>query len=182
MNNINTFEEKFEIACNICGKTKTYKTKKTYLKCKNKPCKSCSNSIKNGGKGNVHSFEGLKKCIKCGELKSLESFHYYTKINRYHSLCSECKKETFKKYQKEVGRFARYGITKSDYEKMFEQQKGQCFICEGNFSVLYIDHSHTTGSVRKLLCRDCNTALGLLKENKKTINNLIKYVENYGNI
>ena len=182
MNTTNSVENILSVDCPVCGKLKTYKTIKGYNKCKTKPCKSCANSLKNGGDGNIHPFDGLKKCIKCDEVKSVDFFHRYKKTNRYHSLCMECKKQAFRNYQKEFGRFARHGITKNDYEEMYKEQNGECFTCGVNYDVLYIDHNHTTGLVRKLLCRDCNSALGLLKENKKTINNLIKYLENYGNI
>jgi hypothetical protein len=63
--------------------------------------------------------------------------------------------------------------------KNMELQSGKCFICENDYDVLYIDHNHDTGIIRKLLCRDCNSALGLIKENKKTINNMKKYIEEH---
>ena len=175
-------ENTLSVDCPICGKLKTYKTINGFNKCKNKPCKSCSNSIKNGGSGNIHAVGDEKKCIKCNEIKSLEFFHYYKKNNRYHSLCSDCKKQRFRTYQKEFGRFNRHGITKEVYEEMVKQQNNKCFTCEEKYDVLYIDHNHSTGTIRKLLCRNCNSALGLLKENINTIKNLKKYVENYGNI
>jgi len=165
--------------CNICGEEKTYKTLQSYNKCKDAPCKSCSNSIKNGGSGNVKVIDGNKKCISCGEIKSVSEFHFYKNRNKYHSLCFICKKEKFKEYQKNTGRFKRYGITKEKYDEMVLVQNNKCYICENHQEVLYIDHNHITGEIRKLLCRDCNSALGLLKENKKTINNMKKYIENY---
>lgn len=67
-----------------------------------------------------------------------------------------------------------------------EYEKG-CFSC-GSKEDLTIDHDHTccpsySGScgkcIRGVLCRKCNFALGLLKDNKNTLSNLIKYLENY---
>lgn len=176
MENLLSLKKSF---CPICQKEKIYKTKSGYNKHKNSPCKSCSNSIKNGGTGNVRPIEGSKKCICCKELKPLSEFYEYKNKNRYHSLCNECKKEKFKQYQKNFGRFKRHGITKIVYNEMYDKQNGKCYICENTYDNLYIDHNHNTGEVRKLLCRDCNSALGLIKENKKTINNMKKYIESY---
>ena len=41
---------------------------------------------------------------------------------------------------------------------------------------LYIDHDHETGKVRGLLCLQCNTALGLLKDNPKVLKKALKYL------
>jgi len=174
--------QKIELAyCPICGCEKRYKTIQGYNRHKNSPCKSCSNSIKNGGSGNVAPVSGNKKCAHCNEIKVLSDFYKYKNKDkiRYHSICDNCKKEVFKKYQKNTGRFKKHGITKEIYDKMMELQSGKCFICENDYDVLYIDHNHDTSIIRKLLCRDCNSALGLIKENKKTINNMKKYIEEH---
>ncbi|AFK13461.1 endonuclease VII [Yersinia phage YpP-G] len=78
-----------------------------------------------------------------------------------------------------------YGITLDDYEEMLESQKGLCKICgtEGfamNPKVhkikLVVDHCHTKGNVRGLLCHNCNRALGLLKDNVKSLQAAIEYL------
>jgi hypothetical protein len=166
--------------CKICGVLKSYKTKQAFLKYKDSSCKSCANSIKNGGCGNVRATNGNKTCIECKITKQLSEFHFYKNKNYYHSLCFDCKKEKFRNYQKTIGRFNRHGITKAIYDSMYLEQTGKCFTCEQPFDVLYIDHNHKTNKIRKLLCRDCNSALGLLKENINTINNLKNYIKNYG--
>jgi hypothetical protein len=63
----------------------------------------------------------------------------------------------------------KYGLTEDDYFEMFEQQEGRCAICgkEPGSTMgvdrnrLVIDHSHTTGKVRALLCDYCNRGLGI---------------------
>jgi hypothetical protein len=55
-----------------------------------------------------------------------------------------------------------YGISLEDYNAMLMQQNGACAICKKKPNkVLCVDHCHTTGVVRGLLCRKCNLALGL---------------------
>ncbi len=58
------------------------------------------------------------------------------------------------------------GFTPEDYHARFTAQRGVCAICgkptpQGCLSV---DHDHTTGSVRGLLCRGCNGSLGWLEK------------------
>lgn len=45
---------------------------------------------------------------------------------------------------------------------------------------LSVDHCHTTGKIRGLLCSNCNTALGLLKENISIMENLMTYIKETG--
>lgn len=57
-----------------------------------------------------------------------------------------------------------YGITTADYDRMLAEQGGCCAIC-GTAEVgaarryFHVDHDHTTGRVRGLLCVKCNTSL-----------------------
>lgn len=66
-----------------------------------------------------------------------------------------------------------FGITLSDYEAILDAQNYRCAICGTtecatgkNFAV---DHNHTTGQVRGLLCKKCNTGLGLFGDSPETI-------------
>ncbi len=63
-----------------------------------------------------------------------------------------------------------YGLTPEDYNRMLVEQGGHCAACERTpdnekHGVLHVDHDHTTGAVRGLLCHRCNTAYGLIAEN-----------------
>jgi hypothetical protein len=72
---------------------------------------------------------------------------------------------------------SRYGITLEDYEEMVIKQNGICAICGViKKSKLHIDHNHTTGEVRGLLCGSCNRALGLMKDNTEFLLKAIKYL------
>lgn len=77
-----------------------------------------------------------------------------------------------------------YGITHDDYLGMLEEQNYKCACCgvdnkDSGIKGLVVDHNHTTGAIRELLCSACNTALGLLKEDIDIINNLLKYIRKH---
>jgi hypothetical protein len=68
----------------------------------------------------------------------------------------------------------RYGINAEDYDRMFDQQGGCCAICAGSESRaksehFHVDHCHSTGRVRALLCGPCNTKLGWYEANRAGI-------------
>jgi hypothetical protein len=76
-----------------------------------------------------------------------------------------------------------YGISKAQYDEMLASQGGNCGIC-GNDpkETLCVDHCHSTGKVRALLCRSCNTGLGCFKDNSQLLLAAIKYLEeSHGN-
>lgn len=65
----------------------------------------------------------------------------------------------------------RYGMTQDDYESMLRDQDGACAICTNvqdertqKQRLFMIDHCHTHGHVRGLLCISCNTRLGGLED------------------
>jgi len=75
-----------------------------------------------------------------------------------------------------------YGIGLDDYNKMLEDQGGKCAICNtsepghgGNR--FCIDHCHTTGKVRGLLCMPCNVSIGHLKDNVQLLEKALNYVK-----
>lgn len=53
----------------------------------------------------------------------------------------------------------KYGLTVADYRARLERQDGRCLICDQK-TALVIDHSHSSGKVRGLLCLFCNSGLG----------------------
>lgn len=75
-----------------------------------------------------------------------------------------------------------YNITLEEYNAMFIKQEECCLGCKQHRSILKrdlcVDHCHVTGKVRGLLCDSCNKALGLIKDNKDTLLNLITYLNN----
>ena len=73
-----------------------------------------------------------------------------------------------------------------DYCRIFSEQKGVCAICgidpehvvgPEKHKKLHVDHNHTNGKVRGLLCNGCNRALGLIGENISTARKIVEYLE-----
>jgi hypothetical protein len=79
----------------------------------------------------------------------------------------------------------KYGISYSQYDTMCQKQHNVCATCfqpELNFETLCVDHNHKTGMVRKLLCHNCNSALGMIGENIETLQNMILYIKEHSNV
>ena len=135
-----------------------------------------------------------KICRTCHALKPLEEYHKQktTKDGR-ESQCKTCRNEQIAKTRKlrysKSAKFREskrseslrklYGITIDDYEEMFKRQGGVCAICRqpetGNIRMA-VDHCHASGKVRGLLCKNCNTALGNLKDSIEILTNAITYL------
>jgi hypothetical protein len=78
-----------------------------------------------------------------------------------------------------------YKMTLEEYQKIFKDQNGKCAICqeigfamrENQRQLVVIDHCHSSGKVRGLLCHNCNRALGLFKDKINNLENAIRYLE-----
>jgi hypothetical protein len=68
-----------------------------------------------------------------------------------------------------------YGISLDERDAMEREQDGKCAICREK-KKLVVDHCHTTGKVRGLLCGSCNKALGFLKDDSERIARLLDYL------
>jgi hypothetical protein len=76
----------------------------------------------------------------------------------------------------------KYGITHAEYEALLKAQNGTCALCprtetSTKYGVLVVDHDHTSGRVRGLLCDPCNHALGILGDNEAGLLKAISYVK-----
>lgn len=75
-----------------------------------------------------------------------------------------------------------YGITLNDYERMFMEQSGKCAICKSSSpkrkdaKKLFIDHDHSNGKVRGLLCHRCNLAVGWMEDDPIRESSIIDYL------
>jgi len=56
-------------------------------------------------------------------------------------------------------------------------QNGKCAICDLEKSPLCLDHCHTTGKVRGLLCRNCNGVLGRFGDDIKRFETAALYLK-----
>jgi hypothetical protein len=72
-----------------------------------------------------------------------------------------------------------YGLTPEQYEAMKKAQRGRCAICNRETDKLVIDHNHDTGTVRSLLCNNCNLAIGHLREDVATAEAVAYYLRRH---
>lgn len=86
---------------------------------------------------------------------------------------------------------SRYGITVQDYEAMSIAQNHLCAICklpetkmrkDGTPSILAVDHNHTTGKVRGLLCVGCNHMLGNIENRSVSLDAIAEYIKQYNEV
>ncbi len=70
----------------------------------------------------------------------------------------------------------KYGLELEDHGAIFRAQGGACAICECTDRKLVVDHDHKTGEVRGLLCSQCNSAIGLLRDDAEVIVAAAMYV------
>lgn len=84
---------------------------------------------------------------------------------------------------KRYGRWLKrtYGITYEDYNQMLALQEHSCKICHskdaGGRGRFHVDHCHTKGHIRGLLCAMCNLLLGKAKDNPSILLSAVKYLE-----
>jgi len=108
-------------------------------------------------------------------LKDLEARKAYDRA--YHQ-----KHDKFRKDQRrERDLLKKYGITLTKYNELLKAQKGRCASCGADRSdqrvaTLHVDHCHSTGKVRGLLCTNCNQGIGKLGDNVSGLLDAVHYL------
>jgi hypothetical protein len=119
---------------------------------------------------------------------------YVTHIKNKEKACSECKlaSNAYRRNKRrednaalgyDPRRFKRHNITKEYYDTLLDKHNKKCWICKSSDAV-HIDHDHSCCSgvwscgqcVRGLLCSNCNTAIGLFKDNKELLIEAVEYL------
>jgi len=118
-----------------------------------------------------------EKLIYSNEYKKKNKDQCSINRKRYYYANFQKEKEYNRKYQL----IKNYGMSISDYNLMFEEQSGKCYICQKHQSEckkpLAVDHNHKTGKIRKLLCMSCNAAIGMVRESTDILKNMVIYLE-----
>lgn len=76
----------------------------------------------------------------------------------------------------------RYGITVEEYNALILKQNNQCAICKKRLTRgrgTNVDHDHSTGKVRGLLCLHCNTGMGNLMDSEDILYSAIEYLAKF---
>ena len=102
-------------------------------------------------------------CSYCGEQKASEKGLYCSRACRLR-----------------MDRARRYGLT-AEQALAYEAERRACEICKGDFDPEkrepYWDHDHQTGKLRGLLCKNCNFAIGLLRDSVTSLSAAISYLD-----
>ena len=118
-----------------------------------------------------------RKCSKCQRVT-----HGEANIDQNYAKCG---KSGYQRYCRECQNGHRikrlYGLTQQDFNVRLKAQSGRCAICSEVLQLreglTAIDHCHTTGRVRGILCRGCNLGLGHFKDSTKSLHQAIRYLQ-----
>ena len=134
-----------------------------------------------------------KRCPGCGGVFPRESFG--RRRNGYsRSHCRRCesvrsgiyvnstpeRREKARRDNRAAKLRLTYGMDLAEYEALVKAQAGLCAICKHpprGRKFLAVDHDHSTGAVRALLCGPCNSALGMMQDDVARLRAAADYVE-----
>jgi hypothetical protein len=152
---------------------------------------------------------GRRRCGRCGRIKPLEEFNRdRSGRSGYGYRCKPCARAATRVHQaanSEGVRLkqaeyrsrpdvkartrdrllrAKYGVSAEEYDRILAQQGGTCAICSGSkrdsrSRELPVDHDHTTGSIRGILCDPCNRTLGLFGDDPGTLRAAARYLRKW---
>ncbi len=193
--------------CNKCGEAKPLSEFYLTHGVPSGKCKPCYRAVRAAGQMNSPKRTappGFKWCSDCRSFILLDSFG--NKTGTYDGLDPICRTHRYKRHkawiakhpgysskyakkwqQNNPERYAdylrkrSYGLAPGQYAAMLDAQGGCCAICgttdpspRKNFCV---DHCHDTNRIRGLLCTNCNTGIGSLKHDIKTMLRAIQYLQ-----
>ena len=123
----------------------------------------------------------INKCKKC------YAKHYRGALSKRYEknrVRPDGYKEKAREFARKAAKRYKYGLSEDDFIALMDKFDNKCFIC-GQEHDLVIDHCHTTGNVRGILCRTCNARLGyyetdrIHRGNKFTPERAKLYLDNY---
>jgi DNA-directed RNA polymerase subunit RPC12/RpoP len=178
------------VYCSKCRKNIRHKYKSKVYPDGTKQCIDCGQKI---------AIESKRTSVRCRECQRKRNNkwareHYRTHVaakDKVRAYCRERYRHSKKiQVQNKKSRLERlYGITYSEFVVLLERQNYRCAICGTTLpsvdappeerQMLCIDHDHSTGKLRGILCRHCNWGLGNFKDSVKALASAIEYLSIY---
>ena len=144
----------------------------------------------------------MKTCPTCKQQKPFSAFHKNRATkDGYQWHCIDCRQaidsrpaklaQDRARYHSPAGKAAwrdsnyrrTYGISLADFNAMLDGQNGCCAICRaqkpGGKGTWHVDHSHSSGEVRGLLCANCNVLLGLAADSPDRLDAAATYLRRF---
>ena len=136
------------------------------------------------------------ECARCGVKKLLTEFHRDRRTkDGIRPACRMCEAARHKRYRaqnpdkvRDSNYRRRYGITADEYEQKMAAQGGLCNICRhpetvlatnGSVRALCVDHCHSVGIIRDLLCSKCNQGIGMFLDDPILMRAAADYAEHH---
>jgi len=127
-----------------------------------RPCKRCGGFQRYAVSGCCSNLECRRKYEKEWTKNNPEKRHLYNKRRRLK---------------------ANFNLTCEEYDAMYEKQNKGCAICGAEKSelgkILAVDHNHTTGKIRGLLCNKCNQGLGFFNDSIDLLQDAVLYLRQH---
>lgn len=132
----------------------------------------------------------MKTCKGCGLEKPANAYDDSAYIRKDgtrtpHAKCRECRRVAATQYRRDNPERARdrqirstYGITAAEYNDRADSQHGLCGICLANVP-LQLDHDHSDGRLRGMLCGPCNRLLGQAADRADILRRAADYLDEY---
>lgn len=113
-------------------------------------------------------------CVSCKRYVQ-NSDKFWTERGKSNNLpCKQCV------YKRRIKRD--FNLNYTDYLEMIKKCERKCEICKCDLRFLTsskntcVDHCHKTNNIRGILCSNCNSALGMFKDNIESIKTTIVYL------
>lgn len=123
-----------------------------------------------------HRYNGFSHsyCVPCDKAYAVERQRNY--VARTPELAG-VRRETNRRVVLRI----KYGITLEQYNELMRAQDGVCAICHQSPSqtkrTLAVDHCHSSGAIRGLLCSACNIAIGVMQNDPARLRSAASYLE-----
>lgn len=123
-----------------------------------------------------------KICSSCNKELAVSEFPKYQKY-KYRNECRLCYNSHCNRLRRKRNLKLDFNLSVEQYEDMVKAQKNKCAICgihETELTYkLAVDHDHSTGNLRQLLCAKCNLLLGHANDSIEILKAAIKYLRSH---
>lgn len=138
-------------------------------------------AIDNPEKAKEANKKKSQKYEEANRIKRREKSKAYYLKNKEKS--KEAGRRYYAKYSKTkyraYSRKYHYGLTQEQFESMLREQEGKCAICFDILETPFVDHDHNTNKIRQLLCKKCNSFIGLANESPDILMSAIRYIQKH---